>query len=89
MFTLLLHIVVKLFAAENCFVLISIPGCKIFRKRNMAKTPENNSLGSLVLVKMQNFFGSFLELRGLTLDLQDFTNKGTPLYKISCILTLT
>jgi len=35
----------------------------------MARRPENNSLGSLVLVMMQDLFGSYLELRGLTLDL--------------------
>ena len=40
----------------------------IFLKRNMARRPENNGLGSLVLVKMQNFFESYLELRGLKLD---------------------
>ena len=69
--TLLMHIVIGLFTAKHylAFEFSIMPGCLIFRKQIIARKPENNSLGSVVLVKMPNLSGSYPELRGLTLDL--------------------
>jgi len=65
-----MHIVIGLFTAENYLVsffktarLYDLP------EGNMVRNPENNSLGSLVLVQMPHFPGSYMELRGLALDL--------------------
>ena len=70
MLTLLLHIVIRSFTAENFSVYIfNNTWFLVFPGKNIARKSKSNSIGSLVLVKMPNVAGSYLELRGLTLDL--------------------